>query len=284
MCSLPVVALGTVSRQHCSNHKHICTPHPARSPLSLSLLPQHLLSALSSLCTSRPTLSFPCRSQASLLCKATYEGKLDRLVLLLKAGCSPDAHDYGACERFVRCSKLFTTCLYDEWNCRLTQWTITCRNWPSRCGVPPPCSRLTSAATIAATAPAVMTMLCSWLADGQTALHVAAAEGSLAAVRGPTFASEADTVTVVLAMTLLSCQRTHAHMPTAPFVIHILPTPPLPLAHTPYPTPHTLPSLAQARVLIEAGATLTVKDRWGYTALDVAHKVGFWGSGLWSRV
>lgn len=57
-----------------------------------------------------------------------------------------------------------------------------------------------------------------------------------------------------------------------------------PLTHTPYPTPHTLPSLAQARVLIEAGATLTVKDRWGYTALDVAHKVGFWGSGLWSRV
>jgi hypothetical protein len=35
--------------------------------------------------------------QASLLCKATYEGKLDRLKLLLKAGCNPDAHDYGAC-------------------------------------------------------------------------------------------------------------------------------------------------------------------------------------------
>lgn len=33
--------------------------------------------------------------QASLLCKATYEGKLDRLALLLKAGCDPDAHDYG---------------------------------------------------------------------------------------------------------------------------------------------------------------------------------------------
>lgn len=39
--------------------------------------------------------------QASLLCKATYEGKLDRLVLLLKAGCSPDAHDYGAYGTFT---------------------------------------------------------------------------------------------------------------------------------------------------------------------------------------
>jgi hypothetical protein len=37
--------------------------------------------------------------QASLLCKATYEGKLDRLGLLLKAGCNPDAHDYGAALR-----------------------------------------------------------------------------------------------------------------------------------------------------------------------------------------
>lgn len=32
--------------------------------------------------------------QAQLLCKATYEGKLDRLSNLLRAGCQPDAHDY----------------------------------------------------------------------------------------------------------------------------------------------------------------------------------------------
>lgn len=37
--------------------------------------------------------------QASLLCKATYEGKLDRLALLLKAGCDPDAHDYGGLDQ-----------------------------------------------------------------------------------------------------------------------------------------------------------------------------------------
>jgi hypothetical protein len=30
----------------------------------------------------------------------------------------------------------------------------------------------------------------------------------------------------------------------------------------------------QARVLIQAGASLTIKDRWGYNALDVAQKVG----------
>jgi ankyrin repeat protein len=32
--------------------------------------------------------------QAQLLCKATYEGKLDRLSNLLRAGCQADAHDY----------------------------------------------------------------------------------------------------------------------------------------------------------------------------------------------
>jgi hypothetical protein len=41
------------------------------------------------------------RMQASLLCKATYEGKMDRLTLLLRAGCDPDAHDYGETCRLV---------------------------------------------------------------------------------------------------------------------------------------------------------------------------------------
>jgi hypothetical protein len=35
-----------------------------------------------------------CLLQAQLLCKATYEGKLDRLSNLLRAGCAADAHDY----------------------------------------------------------------------------------------------------------------------------------------------------------------------------------------------
>jgi ankyrin repeat protein len=38
--------------------------------------------------------AFACASQAQLLCKATYEGKLDRLSNLLRAGCAADAHDY----------------------------------------------------------------------------------------------------------------------------------------------------------------------------------------------
>lgn len=37
---------------------------------------------------------------------------------------------------------------------------------------------------------------------------------------------------------------------------------------------HLLPCLCpQARVLIQAGASLSIKDRWGYNPLDVAHKV-----------
>eukprot|EP00882_Tetradesmus_deserticola_P025020 GHRQ01027426.1.p2 GENE.GHRQ01027426.1~~GHRQ01027426.1.p2 ORF type:complete len:103 (-),score=27.81 GHRQ01027426.1:163-471(-) len=45
-------------------------------------------------CTQLQHLRVFAVPQAQLLCKATYEGKLDRLSNLLRAGCQADAHDY----------------------------------------------------------------------------------------------------------------------------------------------------------------------------------------------
>jgi ankyrin repeat protein len=115
--------------------------------------------------------------------------------------------------------------------------------------------------------------------DGRRAAHIAAAEGALAAVRG-SVARPAPLATLHGAGHCRFCPPTYrmsAHLQAL--------EPPVPAAPRSM-TNSTPPSsalrcfsppgrLSQLKVLVEeAGADLSVRDRWGATPLDEARRVG----------
>jgi ankyrin repeat protein len=185
----------------------------------------------------------PVLLQAQLLCKATYEGKLDRLSNLLRAGCAADAHDYdGQTALHVAAADSNLPAVSDAWG-----WCIAyiCELYSYAPG---------------SSAPAVV-LVCrmyhnSLLSAGKNTLQLTlpAHMSSTHQLSLHAFASRVSHLCHCVTRTFDQCKC------TAFKACHLV----------------CCFMCTQARLLVSSGGNITMKDRWGYSPLELAHKVRRW--------